>query len=58
MNNTYAKNRAYQLDDPHPSYDLNNTPFINELKNNPAHHTAKVLWRLGTWNIRGQLGLD
>ena len=58
MNNTYAKNRAYQLDDPHPSYDLNNTPFINELKNNPAHHTANVLWRLGTWNIRGQLALD
>ena len=58
MNNTYARNRAYQLDDPHPSYDLNNTPFINELKNNPAHHTANVLWRLGTWNIRGQLALD
>ncbi len=58
MNNTYARNRAYQLDDPHPSYDLNKTPFINELKNNPAHHAANVLWKLGTWNIRGQLAMD
>ncbi len=58
MNSTYARNRAYQLDDPHPSYDLNKTPFINELKNNPAHHAANVLWKLGTWNIRGQLAMD
>jgi len=58
MNSTYARNRAYQLQDPHPSYDLNKTPFVNELKNNPAHHTANILWKLGTWNIRGQLAMD
>ena len=58
MNSTYARNRAYQLQDPHPSYDLNKTPFVNELKNNPAHHTLNVLWKLGTWNVRGQLAMD
>ena len=58
INATYAKDRAYQLDDPHPSFDLNTSPFTKEGKGNPGLNVANVLWRLGTWNIRGQLALD
>jgi len=58
INAGYAKDRAYQLSDPHPSYDLNTSPFTTEAKGNPGLNIANVLWRLGTWNIRGQLALD
>ena len=56
--NGYAKDRAYQLADPHPAYDLNTAPFHREGKRNPGLNAANILWRLGTWNIRGQSALD
>lgn len=58
INSGYARDRAYQLADPHPSFDLNTSPFTREAKGNPGLNVANVLWRLGTWNIRGQLALD
>ncbi len=58
INTSYAQNRAYQMDDPHPSYDLNTSPFAKEASENPGLFSAHTLWKLNTWNIRGQLALD
>ncbi len=58
INKGYARDRAFQLEDPHPSFDLNTSPFTREAKGNPGLNVANVLWRLGTWNIRGQLAID
>ena len=58
INTSYAQNRAYQMDDPHPSYDLNTSPFVKEASENPGLFSAHTLWKLNTWNIRGQLALD
>jgi hypothetical protein len=54
----YNQNRAYQLKETHPSYDLNQRPILRELKDSPISRFLTIAWKAGTMDIRGMQSLE
>tara|TARA_R100001530_G_scaffold130049_1_gene100723 strand:+ start:7133 stop:13474 length:6342 start_codon:yes stop_codon:yes gene_type:complete len=54
----YNQNRAYQLKETHPSYDLNQRPILRELKDSPISRFLTIAWKAGTMDIRAMQSLE
>tara|TARA_B100000287_G_scaffold67256_1_gene58804 strand:+ start:7785 stop:13859 length:6075 start_codon:yes stop_codon:yes gene_type:complete len=58
IEDSYQQGRAFQIEESHPAYNLNQFPFLKEAKDNPYHRALNVLWKAGTLDIRGQQALE